>query len=331
MIGADFGKHETDRHFVPLLNQFTPEMGPAAATPLRLSMDLALFCCSDSQKRSDPLCTDPEWPNNHDRQEQCSVTGARKISRRRTGRRFHHQNMFLKEIKHRPAEGMTKIAFKKLRDSGEAIPDILHLFRFKRRSTDHLVRFTEEVMRGPSPLSPGMRELIGAYFSKKNQCSFCSDAHAASAAGYLEEGLVDEVLRDVETSRLDAAHKALFRYIAKLAEHPSRITNSDISTLKDAGWSEEAIYDALTVASVFKFYNTWNNGSGVQNMTSTDYLFSGQVLNTLGYCMDFKLTRLVRLTASKFRSVAGFFFRKRRNRSRHSQWPAEKTAPAEIA
>ena len=24
----------------------------------------------------------------------------------------------------------------------------------------------------------------------------------------------------------------------------------------------EAIYDALTVASVFKFYNTWNNGSG---------------------------------------------------------------------
>ena len=239
--------------------------------------------------------------------------------------------MFLKEIKHRPAEGMTKIAFRKLRDSGEAIPDILHLFRFKRRSTDHLVRFTEEVMRGPSPLSPGMRELIGAYFSKKNQCSFCSDAHAASASGYLEEGLVDEVLRDLETSRLDSAHKALFRYIGKLAEHPSRITDSDISNLKEAGWSEEAIYDALTVASVFKFYNTWNNGSGVQNMTSTDYLFSGQVLNTLGYCMDFKLTRLVRLMTSRFRSVAGFFLRKRRNRSsRHSQWPAEKSAPAEI-
>src|SRR3954452_21827324 len=103
--------------------------------------------------------------------------------------------MFLKEIETRPAEGMTKIAFKKLRDDGEAVPDILHLFRFKTRSTDHLVRFTEEVMRGPSPLSPGLRELIGAYFSKKNQCSFCSDADAASAAGYLEEGLVEEVLR----------------------------------------------------------------------------------------------------------------------------------------
>ena len=88
--------------------------------------------------------------------------------------------MFLKEIESHPPEGMTKIAFNKLRVDGEAIPEILHLFRFKRHSTDHLVRFTEEVMRGPSPLSSGLRELIGAYFSRKNQCSFCCDAHAAA-------------------------------------------------------------------------------------------------------------------------------------------------------
>jgi uncharacterized peroxidase-related enzyme len=241
--------------------------------------------------------------------------------------------MFLKEIETRPAEGMTRIAFQKLRDDGEAIPEILHLFRFKRRSTDHLVRFTEAVMRGPSPLSPGLRELIGAYFSKKNHCSFCSDAHAASAAGYLEEGIVDEVLRDLESSRLDPAHKALFRYIGKLAEHPSQVTDSDISKLKEAGWSEEAIYDALTVASVFKFYNTWNNGSGVQNMTSTDYLFSGQVLNTLGYCMDFKLTRLARLATGKFKSVARFFLRKRgvkRGAGPGREWLEKKPASTNI-
>src|SRR6478672_13278528 len=128
--------------------------------------------------------------------------------------------MFLKEIEAHPAEGMTKIAFKKLRDTGEAIPEILHLFRFKTRSTDHLVRFTEEVMRGPSPLSPGLRELIGAFFSRRNQCSFCSDAHAAAAAEYLEKELIDEVLLDLENSRLDQQHKALFRYLGKLAENP---------------------------------------------------------------------------------------------------------------
>ena len=242
--------------------------------------------------------------------------------------------MFLKEIETRPAEGMTKIAFQKLRDDGEAIPEILHLFRFKRHSTDHLVRFTEEVMHGPSPLSPGLRELIGAYFSKKNQCSFCSDAHAAAAAEMLEEGLVDEVLRDLETSRLDAAHKELFRYVGKLAENAFKVTSTDIIKLKKAGWSEEAIYDALTVASVFKFYNTWNNGSGVQNMTSSDYLYSGKVLNTLGYCMDFKLTRLAKLTTIKFKSVVSFFFSKGRKQPklRNSRsWFQKKSTTVNLA
>ena len=231
--------------------------------------------------------------------------------------------MFLKEIETKPAEGMTKIAFRKLRDDGEAIPEILHLFRFKRRSTDHLVRFTEEVMRGPSPLSPGLRELIGAYFSKRNQCSFCSDAHAAAATEFLEKKLVDEVLHDLESSRLDAQHKALFRYIGKLAENPARVTSSDVNRLKEAGWSEEAIYDALTVASVFRFYNTWNSGSGVQNMTSADYAHSGKVLRTMGYCMDFKVKRLVKITARKLVSVAqALFFAGRNKRPEPSpEWP----------
>src|SRR5271166_1340454 len=110
--------------------------------------------------------------------------------------------MFLKEIETRPAEGMMKIAFAKMSGADRAIPEILHLFRFKKRSTDHLIRFTEEVMRGPSPLSRGMRELIGAFLSSRNQCCFCSCAHAPVAAQFLGKDLVDEVLLDLETSRL---------------------------------------------------------------------------------------------------------------------------------
>ena len=230
--------------------------------------------------------------------------------------------MFLKEVETHPTEGMTSIAFKRLRDEGEVIPDILHLFRFKRRTTDHLILFTEEVMRGPSPLSPGLRELIGAYFSKKNKCSFCSDAHAAAATEFLEKDLVDEVLNDLEGSRLDSAHKALFRYIAKLAEHPERVTASDVSKLKQAGWSEEAIYDALTVASMFKFYNTWNGGAGVRNMTSADYAHSGRVLRTLGYCMDFKLARLIRILAGRLVMIARAMLFGNRSKSRAVRRPA---------
>ena len=203
--------------------------------------------------------------------------------------------MFLKEIETRPPEGIMKIAFEKIHERGRTIPDIMHLFRFKKRSTDHLVRFTDEVMRGPSPLSRGMRELIGTFVSSRNQCCFCSCAHAPVAAELLGRELVDEVLRDFESSRLDVRHKELFRYLAKLAENPALVGAADIARLKDAGWSEEAIYDALTVAAVFRFYNTWNNGAGVQQMETADYLHSGERLLTMGYCMDFSLKGILKV------------------------------------
>src|ERR1041384_7550551 len=98
--------------------------------------------------------------------------------------------MFLHEIETRPVEGIMAVAFKKIREAGRAVPEIMHLFRFKRRNTNHLVRFTEEVMRGSSPLSRGLRELIGAYLSSRNQCSFCQCAHAPVAAQLLGRELV---------------------------------------------------------------------------------------------------------------------------------------------
>jgi alkylhydroperoxidase family enzyme len=48
----------------------------------------------------------------------------------------------------------------------------MHLFAFKPQRTQLLERFTQEVMRVPSPLPPGQRELIAALTSKLNQCLF---------------------------------------------------------------------------------------------------------------------------------------------------------------
>ncbi|MBI3679773.1 MAG: peroxidase [Acidobacteria bacterium] len=51
-------------------------------------------------------------------------------------------------------------------------PQIWHLFAFKPNATRHLEQFTQEVMRGCSPLSAGFRELIAAMVSARNQCPF---------------------------------------------------------------------------------------------------------------------------------------------------------------
>ncbi len=80
--------------------------------------------------------------------------------------------LFLKSVEAVPAENPFAERFAEWKANGIPIAQILYLFAFKPAMTEHLSRFTQEAMRGPSPLSPGQRELIAAFTSRRNQCPF---------------------------------------------------------------------------------------------------------------------------------------------------------------
>jgi hypothetical protein len=80
--------------------------------------------------------------------------------------------MFLPGVEHNTKPGAYAGQIQFMRDKGLEYPQIWHLFGFLPSATDHLARFTQEIMRGPAPLAPGMRELIAAYTSARNQCPF---------------------------------------------------------------------------------------------------------------------------------------------------------------
>ena len=80
--------------------------------------------------------------------------------------------MYLPEVEEHEGGGPWAEAIRRMREANVPVPQIMHLFAFKPQRTQHLERFTQEVMRGPSPLPPGQRELIAALTSKLNQCLF---------------------------------------------------------------------------------------------------------------------------------------------------------------
>jgi hypothetical protein len=79
--------------------------------------------------------------------------------------------LFLRDVQEKLSGPRAKM-IETMRSMGANVPQILYLFAFKSKASDHLSRFTQEVMRGPSPLSPGMRELIAAFTSARNHCPF---------------------------------------------------------------------------------------------------------------------------------------------------------------
>jgi len=80
--------------------------------------------------------------------------------------------MFLPGVEKNPQPGAYLDSIRMLKDTGAEYPQIWHMFAFLPRATEHLARFTQEIMREEAPLSPGIRELIAAYTSYRNDCPF---------------------------------------------------------------------------------------------------------------------------------------------------------------
>jgi len=85
------------------------------------------------------------------------------------------------------------------------------------------------------------------------------------------------VLRDLESSALPEKEKALFRFVAKV------ITAEDMQPLHDVGWTDEAIYFAISVCALFNFYNRWIDASGVHEMSEEAHKVYGARTAQHGY------------------------------------------------
>ena len=75
------------------------------------------------------------------------------------------------------------------------------------------------------------------------------------------------MLENAATSGLDDQHKALFRFIDKVNHDSPSITPLDLDEARQAGWTDEALYFAITVCALFNFYNRWIDASGVHAMS----------------------------------------------------------------
>ncbi len=94
---------------------------------------------------------------------------------------------------------------------------------------------------------------------------------------------MEEVLRDIETSRLGEPEKALFRFVDKVNRDSVNVGPADIETLHAAGYTDEAIYYALTVCALFNFYNRWIDASGVHALSDEEHRKGGKRSAVFGY------------------------------------------------
>jgi hypothetical protein len=61
------------------------------------------------------------------------------------------------------------------------------------------------------------------------------------------------------------------------------MTSEDLEVARAAGWSDEALYFAITVCALFNFYNRWIDASGVHAMSDEAHRQGGKRSAVHGY------------------------------------------------
>jgi alkylhydroperoxidase family enzyme len=97
---------------------------------------------------------------------------------------------------------------------------------------------------------------------------------------------VNSVLQSIETSGLDDAHKVLFRLVDKVNRDSPGMTAGDLAEARAAGWSDEALYFAITVCALFNFYNRWVDASGVHALSDEAHLEGAKRSAAMGYVRE---------------------------------------------
>ena len=90
-------------------------------------------------------------------------------------------------------------------------------------------------------------------------------------------------MSDLESAPVSEKDRALYRFVKKMVHDSLSIGDADAETVRAAGWTDEALYDAITVVSLFQFYNNWIDATGVADMPAMAYEMSGHRLATVGY------------------------------------------------
>jgi uncharacterized peroxidase-related enzyme len=157
---------------------------------------------------------------------------------------------------------------------------------FRPETAKPLNELAEILLRGPSTLTRGERELIATFVSSRNDCYFCQTAHGAVAAYHLDnnEALVLEVKRNPAGAPISEKLKALLAIAGKVQRGGKAVAGEDIQRAREQGATDLEIHDTVLIAAAFCMYNRYVDGLATWTPTDPDlYRENGARLAIDGY------------------------------------------------
>jgi uncharacterized peroxidase-related enzyme len=146
----------------------------------------------------------------------------------------------------------------------EELPGIVGLLNFRPETARPLLDLAETLLRGPSDLTSGEREIIAASVSYWNNCHFCHTSHAAAACAHLGAGLgfIDEIKAGMPNAAISDKLRALLHIAHQVQKGGKNVSDADVAAAREQGANDSEIHDTVLIAAAFCMFNRYVDGLG---------------------------------------------------------------------
>ncbi|MFB6157386.1 MAG: peroxidase-related enzyme [Haloferacaceae archaeon] len=134
-------------------------------------------------------------------------------------------------------------------------PNVFSAFAYKPSHFRAFFAYHDALVEDTS-LDRAEVEMIVVAVSGVNHCYYCNVAHGALARIYAEDPtLADQLVANYRTADVTERRLAMLDLAVKLTERPREVTEDDVERVREAGYSEEEVWDIASVAAFFNLSN----------------------------------------------------------------------------
>ena len=136
------------------------------------------------------------------------------------------------------------------------VPNVYAAYSLRPQRLRSFMAMYNEIMLAPSGLSKLEREMVAVVVSSANRCYYCLVAHGAAVRKLSGDPELGEMLAlNYRVAKLPARQRAMLDYAWKLTTALHLVEEADRDLLRDAGLSNEDIFDLSEVAAFFNLSN----------------------------------------------------------------------------
>jgi uncharacterized peroxidase-related enzyme len=116
--------------------------------------------------------------------------------------------------------------------------------------------YYDALMLRDGGLSKAEREMIVVATSAANACPYCVVAHGAVLRIYAKNPiLADQLAVNYRHADVTERQRAMLDFAVKMARQPEAVEETDVQTLREAGFPDEDIWDIGAIAALFAMSN----------------------------------------------------------------------------